>query len=112
MVQEKSDIEKRLEQIPLALRNKIEIDALYDLANESWCKKHGILFEKEFNPEENSGFVRYSDERQRMAVEILYLETIERERREALEMYDYRKRLPRGSALKSHVPENEVLWYL
>ncbi len=109
MAKEKSDIEKKLEGVSLALRNKIETDALYNLTNKSWCEKYGVEFKKEFNPERNSGLVEYSDPRQRTAVEISYRETMELERREALEMYDYRKRLSRNPP-KLPTQESEVWW--
>ena len=82
MAREKSDIEKKLESISSALRNKIETNALYKLTDKLWCKKHNIQFEERFNPEENFGFVKYPDARQRTAVEIVHREAIEQERKE------------------------------
>ena len=104
MAREKTNIEKKLSNLNSPLRDKIERKALDSLANEVWCRKHDISFEKGYNPWRHFGDVDYSDERERKAVEIIYQKIMKQEEKDLSRMY-VRK------FLEPHAPQNGD-WYL
>ena len=84
---EKTNIEKKLDNLNPPLRDKIERKALDSLANEVWCRKNNISFEKSYNPWRHFGDVDYSDEREKTAVQIIYREIMKQEENDLSRMY-------------------------
>ena len=112
MVQEKSDIEKKLDGLPVATVIGIETKALNALADEIWCKKNKILFVSGYNLWKNYGNVDYSDARQRTAVEIFYQEKTKQEIRDSEKIHSsYRKFIPRRKS-SNIPPQQSEPWYL
>ncbi|MEK6842474.1 MAG: hypothetical protein AABX84_01550 [Nanoarchaeota archaeon] len=87
MVQEKLDIEKKMDNLDYPLRHTIENKALNALIDELWCKRNGMLFVKDFNPWKGSSIINYSNPNERRAVEIMYEENRKEELEDSKRMY-------------------------
>ena len=85
-MQEKSDIEKEMDNLDYLLRHTIENKALNALIDELWCKRNGMPFVKDFNPW-NSSIINYSNPNERRAVEIMYEENRKEELEDSKRMY-------------------------